>query len=245
VKARRIISRVVAAMAIGITLALAAPALAAAGTLDQSQTNIDSTGGAVGGQALQGQVITVGLAGNLDQVDLNLRRHVPATGTCDYGSGVTVTVRTLSGSFPGSTVLASGSVGPSGIPLGSAGFVSFALAPAPAVAVGTQVAIVAAAPDASCTGTPDLPYDWSSRSGNPYLGGGFFSRPSGTWTAQGTYDATFRSYVAQPQTPTPAPPAAAATGATGERAAALAKCKKKHSKRARKKCRGRANLLPV
>jgi hypothetical protein len=33
--------------------------------------------------------------------------------------------------------------------------------------------------------------------------------------------------------------------ATGQRAAALAKCKKKHSKKARKKCRKKANLLPV
>lgn len=33
--------------------------------------------------------------------------------------------------------------------------------------------------------------------------------------------------------------------ATGQRAAALKKCKKKHSKRARRKCRKKANLLPV
>jgi hypothetical protein len=33
--------------------------------------------------------------------------------------------------------------------------------------------------------------------------------------------------------------------ATGQRAAALAKCKKKHSHKKRKKCRKRANLLPV
>jgi hypothetical protein len=32
---------------------------------------------------------------------------------------------------------------------------------------------------------------------------------------------------------------------TGERAAALKKCKHKHSKKKRKKCRGSANLLPV
>ncbi len=34
-------------------------------------------------------------------------------------------------------------------------------------------------------------------------------------------------------------------GPTGQRAAALAKCKKKHSKRARGKCRKKASLLPV
>jgi hypothetical protein len=43
--------------------------------------------------------------------------------------------------------------------------------------------------------------------------------------------------------PTPAPPAA--TGPTGERAAALKKCKKKHSAKARKKCKRKARRLPV
>jgi hypothetical protein len=37
----------------------------------------------------------------------------------------------------------------------------------------------------------------------------------------------------------------AATGPTGERAAALKKCKKKHSQKKRKKCRKRAKKLPV
>jgi hypothetical protein len=41
---------------------------------------------------------------------------------------------------------------------------------------------------------------------------------------------------------TPCPPTAAGTG---QRAAALKKCKKKHSKKARKKCRRKARLLPV
>jgi hypothetical protein len=43
--------------------------------------------------------------------------------------------------------------------------------------------------------------------------------------------------------PTPAAPAA--TGPTGERAAALKKCKKKHSAKARKKCKRKARRLPV
>jgi hypothetical protein len=40
-------------------------------------------------------------------------------------------------------------------------------------------------------------------------------------------------------------PPAVSAGPTGQRAAALAKCNKKHSKKARKKCRKKANLLPV
>jgi hypothetical protein len=42
----------------------------------------------------------------------------------------------------------------------------------------------------------------------------------------------------------PVPPASVAAE-TGQRAAALAKCKKKKSKKARKKCKRKANLLPV
>jgi hypothetical protein len=44
--------------------------------------------------------------------------------------------------------------------------------------------------------------------------------------------------------PTP-PGTVSPPGATGQQAAALAKCKKKHSKRARKKCRKKARTLPV
>jgi hypothetical protein len=48
--------------------------------------------------------------------------------------------------------------------------------------------------------------------------------------------------VCSPPPPAPAP---APAGPTGRRAAALKKCKKKHSKRARKKCRKKAKKLPV
>jgi hypothetical protein len=40
-------------------------------------------------------------------------------------------------------------------------------------------------------------------------------------------------------------PSAAAPGPTGQRAAALKKCKRSHSKKKRKKCRNKANRLPV
>ncbi len=51
---------------------------------------------------------------------------------------------------------------------------------------------------------------------------------------------------APPVTPTPITPTPAVVArATGQRAAALAKCKKKKSKKARKKCKKRANKLPA
>jgi hypothetical protein len=52
----------------------------------------------------------------------------------------------------------------------------------------------------------------------------------------------FAMCVSDPPATVPAPPAA---GPTGARAAALAKCKKKHTKTARKKCRRKASVLPV
>jgi hypothetical protein len=54
---------------------------------------------------------------------------------------------------------------------------------------------------------------------------------------------TYRTYAMCEAESQPTPPAAA--GPTGQRAAALKKCKKKHSRKARKKCRKKAALLPV
>jgi hypothetical protein len=53
-----------------------------------------------------------------------------------------------------------------------------------------------------------------------------------------------------PDCPAPTPPAGggppvAPTGPTGQRAAALKKCKRKHAKPARKRCKKRAKLLPL
>ena len=59
--------------------------------------------------------------------------------------------------------------------------------------------------------------------------------PSSSWNPDPTSDLAFKTYVV----PTPHP------ASTGQRAAALKKCKKKHSARARKKCRKKANLLPL
>jgi hypothetical protein len=51
-------------------------------------------------------------------------------------------------------------------------------------------------------------------------------------------DAVFSTFMTGSTVPPP-------TAATGKRAAALAKCKKKHSHKAKKKCKKKANLLPV
>jgi hypothetical protein len=240
-----------AAAAVGIGLALAWPALAVAGTLDQSQESGTDSFGDFGGQALVGQTITVGLTGNLDQVDLFLSRLANPGGgiTCDPGSGVIVTVRTVVFGVPGNTILASASVPPASVPADTFDFISFTLVPPTAVTVGSQLAIVAAAPDASCTSLY-RPYRWGAAGGDPYGAGADFSKPSTAmgWAQQADYDLAFRTFVATPQdevsqAQAPAPQVPATT--TGERAAALAKCKHRHTKRARKKCRKAANQLPA
>jgi hypothetical protein len=237
------------ATAAGVCLALSMPSLAAAGTLDQSQPTNAGSDAFFGGQQLLAQIITVGLTGNLDQVDLNLRVTTPGTGTCSPGSGAIVTIRTVTAGVPSNTILASGIVPPASVPVNAFDFVSFAIVPPTPVIPGSQLAIVAAAPDSSCTSAAYQAYGWGSASGNPYAGGAsFFKAPAMAWQPEGTYDFAFRTFVATPEVAAPEAQASAApapTTATGERAAALAKCKKKHSKKKRRKCRRAANLLPV
>ncbi|MDX6616502.1 MAG: hypothetical protein QOD60_1593 [Solirubrobacterales bacterium] len=201
-----------------------APGAALAGTLDQQQT--DGSGGFVSmyvGQSAA-QTFTAGLSGGVDQVDLDL-----GTSGGTPTAPLNVEIRDVSGGFPGILVLASHSVPAfSGAPA----FMSINFAtPAPVVA-GTQYAIVAySGADFSNV------YTWSqSTTADPYAGGAGFrtlsSPPSGAWMPV-TGDLAFKTHVVPPMTP------------TGQRAAALKKCKHKHSKKKRKKCRKRAKMLPL
>jgi hypothetical protein len=75
--------------------------------------------------------------------------------------------------------------------------------------------------------------------------------PDGTAVASDTFDLDNVSLDApDPPASEPAPgsgpgPGPLASASTGQRAAGLKKCKKKHSQTARKKCRRRANRLPL
>jgi hypothetical protein len=217
-------------MAIGLSvagLALLGPGTALAGTQDQQQAQHDGgmLGTANGTAQNQAQTFTAGVSGGVDQVDLDLRQLstlVP----------LTVQIRNVAAGAPGTTVLAGGSV-----PSAGAADIAFVpihfAAPAPVVA-GTQYAIVAF--------VADTPGAWSwghSAAANPYTGGGAFTNtgpppPSNSWSPDAT-DLAFKTYVVP----------SAATGPTGQRAAALKKCKKKHSHKKRKKCKKRAKKLPV
>jgi hypothetical protein len=202
-----------------------APAAALAGTLDQQQTDGSASFVSIYLGQSAAETFTAGLSGGVDQVDL----HIGTTGGPLPTGPLSVEIRGASGGAPDSTVLASHSVPAFN---GAPAFLSIKFStPAPVVA-GTQYAIVAySGADFSNV------YKWSlSTVADPYAGGAGFrtltSPPSGSWMPV-TGDFAFKTYVA----PTP--------GTTGQRAAALKKCKKKHSKRARRKCRKKAKLLPL
>jgi hypothetical protein len=222
--ANRLWRAVPATLIVAFAACVLAPAAALAGTPDQQQT--DSSGGFVSiwmGQSAA-QTFTAGLSGRVDQVDL----HLGTNGATPIAP-LSVEIRDASGGSPGSSVLASQSV-PAFSAIPAFRSIKFA-APAPVVA-GTRYAIVAySGADFSFL------YQWSqSVTADPYANGAGFrtlsSPPSGAWMPV-TGDFAFKTYVAPATTP------------TGQRAVALKKCKHKHSKKKRKKCRKRAKLLPV
>ncbi len=200
------------------------PNAALAGTLDQQQTDFSVGTGTVDSGETPAQTFTAGLSGGIDQVDLHLESHGPTT-------PLTVEIRDTSGGDPGATVLAAQSVPASSIPA-TASWVTFNFATPAPVTAGSQYAVLAYSSPVSMT----QHYDWGY-GGDSYAGGRFTytlsSPPTGPWTTGSANDLAFKTYVAQPK------------AATGERAAALKKCKHKHSKKKRRKCRKRAKLLPL
>jgi hypothetical protein len=203
-----------------------APSAALAGTLDQQQTDGPAYNN-IYSSVSYAQSFTAGVSGGLDQIDLYLSSPGAPT------APLSVEIRDLYAGAPGNIVLASHSVPATGF---SAGFMPIKFAtPAPVVA-GTQYAIVAY----SSTGVGN-PYLWFLTTANPYAGGEKFATPFtppslGDWSGYPTGDFAFKTYVLPPVT---------TSSPTGQRAAALKKCKHKHGKKKRRKCRKQANLLPV
>jgi hypothetical protein len=69
--------------------------------------------------------------------------------------------------------------------------------------------------------------------------------PQGWTTVVNNFGAGSQNFKASAICEPPTTASAPAPSATGERTKALAKCKKKHSRKARKKCKKKAALLPV
>jgi hypothetical protein len=178
-----------------VSLGVAAGPAAAAGTLDQHQTNFDTQRG-LGGTTLAAQTFAAGITGQLDQVDLKLSVvGSPADLT------VEITTTTAAG-HPTSTVLGTATVSAGSIPT-TPTTVSVPLT-APSVA-GTQYAIVLS--------SPTVGWQFYSMSTGPYsAGSAYLSTDSGaTWTPIGhqisggpfvSEDFFFNTYVVPSATPT-------------------------------------------
>jgi hypothetical protein len=226
-------TRATAALAAGVVACLLAPGVAIAGTLDQQQTDVDNAALGPSQFTSDAQTFTAGLTGGLDQVDLLLRRVGTPT------TYLTVEIRDVSGGVPGEAVLAARSVPPAAVINTSPQFIPVQFNPPAPVVAGTQYAIVVYSGN-----VPGNWVIWYVKNSDVYPGGQVLTStaPPSTWTASPSLDAGFKTYVVpSPPAPTAAP---AAAGPTGQRAAALAKCKHKHGKK-RRRCKRRANRLPV
>jgi hypothetical protein len=167
--------------------------VAAAGTLDQSQTNTNGGDVGIGGIAQHAQTFTAGLSGNLVQVNLFLAR---GSGRFTPNGDLTVEIRSTVAGMPPFGPLATATVPVASVPTTS-GWVSvsnWSPAPAPSSA-GTQYAIVLSAPTTTCDGCS---YLWrAGDTADPYpRGDPFFSSNGGlTWTVDATFDFAFQTFV--------------------------------------------------
>jgi hypothetical protein len=216
VRRKPAIAILAAALAVAMLGALQ-PATAAADTVVSCPFDPSGTGDRLD----RGFYVTGYPGTNLDQVTLEY--------DADTAGAYTFTLTARSGSYAGPVIGAS-TVSAS-IPATSAATtpVTFSFAAAP-VASGSTITFAQTytGPDTAHynTGVPPCPGVIETESTTP---------PLDTFRDDGV-GVTITQVVSPP-----APPA----GATGQRAAALKKCKKKHSAKKRKKCRKKAKRLPV
>ena len=202
---RTVASALTTLLALIAVVGLAASPAAAAGTLDQSQT--DTGGFQAGAEAVQspGQTFTAGITGTLDQVDVFIFNFGPAT------APLTVEIRNATGDLPGTTVLASTSLASSSVPT-SLSWVSATFNPGTVVTAGTQYAIVLR----SSTPPPSTAYGWRGSSSNVYPGGraAVGDGNAANWSPTGAdSDWAFKTYVIPSQlTVTSVSPSSGATG---------------------------------
>ena len=176
-------------IALGTVLLLPSTAMAAAGTIDQSQESLGLAAIGFGDPQTPpiyaAQVFTAGRSGALTAV-----AFVPS-GNGYAKRDVHVEIRNAAGGQPGATVLASGDIKTS---LHDK-FVKISFRSAPTVTEGTQYALV-------LVGTGDLGFVVSGALGNPYAAGAAWtSFDATTWyeqTSEGfvDFDFAFRTYVA-------------------------------------------------
>ncbi len=136
--------------------------------------------------------------------------------------------------------------------------VAFEFSNPPPVSASSEYAIIFGRSDSS--GVLGLGIVGTGGSGDPCPDGALYdsATSSSPWGAADTnHDAVFTTFVSGPPSVSVppsvsgspsvnGPPSSPASGGpTGRRAAALAKCKKKHSHKAKTKCRKKARALPI
>ena len=176
----------------GLAVAFASPARA--GTLDQSQTAVSGDPydllSAIGGGA---QSFTAGLSGELDQVDVYVRRN-PA---CTSSNQLVAHISSGNNPFPSGPALASAVVPAESVPT-SYEWVSVVFPSRAPVSAGDRYVLRLSANAAGCA-PGEYPYAWrhASPTEDPYPGGTgslcFFSCIS--------FDYAFKTYVAPPPPP--------------------------------------------
>lgn len=180
------------ASAIAVLISLGASSAQAVGTLDQSVTGTSLGLLTVNSVQPVAQSFTAGLSGQLDRVTLSLMRN-------NTPNGSIVEIRTMSGSTPSTTVLASQSLPDASVPTTMSQVSIDFSAPATVVA-GTQYAIVLRIPVLQAASNS---IRWAVEPGNPLATGTNFSAI--TWNELPGYDLRFATYVTVPSTPTPTP----------------------------------------
>jgi hypothetical protein len=222
-----------AVFAVGV-LGIAAPTASAEETLAAScepPREFASSGWDYGAQGFTPQ-----LSGPLTRAEVDIHKGAP-------NAGYLVEIRTVDGlGIPTDTVLATATVANASVPVGDSLISASFPNPAP-VAASQEYALVVYLGG-------DVEGGVGYRTGDPCSGGIAFSEVAGPWDDFLTLDMVFRVFVTPPA-PTPTPPAPLATPLppTGQRAAAIKKCTRKFPGKAkakkRKKCKKKANLLPV
>ena len=225
---RRVLPAVIAVGGLGI----AAPSASAEETLAAScepPREFASSGWDYGAHGFTPQ-----LSGSLTRAEVDIHKAAP-------NAGYLVEIRTVDGlGIPTDTVLATATVANASVPVGDS-LVSASFPNPATVAASQEYALVVYLGG-------DVAGGVGYRTGDPCPGITAFSQVAGAWDDFSTLDMLFRVFVTPPLTPpaglaTPSPP-------TGQRAAALNNCKKKAkqkdwAKKRLKKCKQKANLLPV
>ena len=202
---RKRVTTVVGVAVATVLVPLASPTGVFAGTLDQSQTNVndDPDSSNVGGSFIGVQYFTAGLSGEIDQVDVYARRD-PA---CTFGRGLLVDILPRTSDEPdrflsdsGRSSLAS-AYAPTGSVPTSFGWVSVVFSSPAPVSAGGRYSLRL---NGMCT-SPGVssPFRWGRASGDPYPGGdGFtYACPFGCGAFVTGFDHTFKTYVAPPPPP--------------------------------------------